>query len=76
MYSKTWLSRNYKFILENITIFSVSSDDFFHAFLEVAEQQMWTLTGYLIYIYTHTHTHTHIYIYSYTLYQTDRTLHT
>ena len=38
---KTWLSRHYKFIsTENITILSVSSDDFLHAFLEVTEQQM------------------------------------
>ena len=39
---QTWLRRHYKFIsAENITILSVSSDDFLHAFLEVAEQQMW-----------------------------------
>ena len=42
MESQTWLSHHYKFILaENFTIFSVSLDDFLHAFLEVAEQQMW-----------------------------------
>ena len=42
METETWLSRHYKFIsAENITIHSVSSDNFLHAFLEVAEQQMW-----------------------------------
>ena len=41
METQTWLSRHYKFIsAENITILSVSSDDFLLAFLEVAEQQM------------------------------------
>ena len=41
MKTQTWLSRHYKFIsAENITRLSVSSDDFLHAFLEVAEQQM------------------------------------
>ena len=40
METQTWLSRHNKFIsAENITILSVSSDDFLHAFLEVAEQQ-------------------------------------
>ena len=35
--TQTWLSCYHKFIsAENITILSVSSDDFFHAFLEVA----------------------------------------
>ena len=40
METQTWLSRHYKFIsVENIIgIFSVSSDDFLHAFLEVAKQ--------------------------------------
>ena len=38
---QTWLGRHYKFIsAENITILSVSSDDYLHAFLEVVEQQM------------------------------------
>ena len=37
METQTWLSRHYKFIsAENITRLSFSSDDFFHAFLEVA----------------------------------------
>ena len=41
METQTWLSCHYKFISgENITILSVSSDDFLHALLEVAEQQM------------------------------------
>ena len=40
METQSWLSRHYKFILAgNITILSVSSDDFLHAFLKVAEQQ-------------------------------------
>ena len=44
---QTWLSRHYKFIsAENITILSVSSDDFLHAFLKVAEQQMWNYSSY------------------------------
>ena len=48
METRTWLSRHCKFILvENITILSVSSDDFLHAFLEVAEQQMWNYSLYL-----------------------------
>ena len=48
MVTQTWLSRHYKFIsAENITILSVSSDDFLHAFLEVAEQQMWNYISYL-----------------------------
>ena len=42
MEPQTWLSCHNKFIsAENITIFSISSDDFLHAILEVAEQQMW-----------------------------------
>ena len=48
METQTWLSRHYKFIsAENITILSVSSDDFLHAFLEVAEQPMWNYSSYL-----------------------------
>ena len=36
--SQTWLIRHYKFILaEDITILSILSDDFLHAFLAVAE---------------------------------------
>ena len=31
----------------NITILSVSSDDFLHAFFEVAEQQMWSYSSYV-----------------------------
>ena len=41
METQTWLSHHYKFIsVKNINILSVSSNDFLHAFLEVAEQQM------------------------------------
>ena len=48
METQTWLSCHYKFFsAENITILSVSSDDFLHAFLEVAEQQMWSYSSYL-----------------------------
>ena len=48
METQTWLSRHYKFIsAENITILSVSSDDILHAFLEVAEQQMWNNSSHL-----------------------------
>ena len=48
METQTWLSRHYKFIsVANITILSVSSDDFLYAFLEVAEQQMWNDSLYL-----------------------------
>ena len=48
METQTWLSRHYKFIsAENITILSVSSDNFLYAFLEVAEQQMWNYNSYL-----------------------------
>ena len=40
METQTWLSRHNEFIsAENITILTVSSDDFLYAFLEVAEQQ-------------------------------------
>ena len=38
METQTWISRHFKFIsAENITILTVSSDNFLHAFLEVAE---------------------------------------
>ena len=48
METQTWLSRHNKFFsVENFTILSVSSDDFLHAFLEVAEQQMWNYSSYL-----------------------------
>ena len=41
METQTRLSRYYIFIsAENITILSVSSDDYLHASVEVAEQQM------------------------------------
>ena len=41
METQTWLSRHNKFIsAENITILSVSSDDYLHTFLEVAEPQI------------------------------------
>ena len=54
---QTCLSRHYKFIsAENITILSVLSDDFLHAFLEVAEQQY-------IYIYIYIYMYIYIYIY-------------
>ena len=49
METQTRLSRHYKFIsAENIiTILSVSSDDYLHASLEVAEQQyIWRDGGY------------------------------
>ena len=46
METQTWLSC-YKFIsAEDITILSVSSDDFLHALLKVAEQQMWSYSSY------------------------------
>ena len=48
METQTCLSRHYKFILaKNITILSVSSDDFLHTFPEVAEPQMWNYSSYL-----------------------------
>ena len=48
MKNQTWLSCHYRFILaENITILSVSSDDFLHASLEVAEQQLWSYSSYV-----------------------------
>ena len=47
METQTWLCHHNKFILaENITILSVSSDDFLYAFLEVAKQQMWNYSSY------------------------------
>ena len=70
METQIWLRCHNKFIsAENITLLSVSSDDFLHAILEVAEQQMW---NYSSYVYdkksilkfsdksTHTYTHTRI----------------
>ena len=46
--TQTWLSCHYKFIsAENIATLSVSSDDFLHSLLEVAEQQMWNYSSYL-----------------------------
>ena len=48
METQTWLNRHNKFIsVENITILSVTSDYFLHAFLKVAEQQMWNYSSYL-----------------------------
>ena len=48
METQIWLSRHYKFIsVENITILSVSSDDFLHAFLEIVEHQMWNYSSHL-----------------------------
>ena len=48
METQTWFSHHYKFILaENISILSISSDDFLHAFIKVAEQQMWNYSSYL-----------------------------
>ena len=47
METQTWLSCHYKFItVENIIIFSISSDDVLHAILEVAEQQMWNYNSF------------------------------
>ena len=43
METQTWLSYHYKFIsVEDIAVLSVSSDDFLHAILEVAEQQIFS----------------------------------
>ena len=42
METQTSLSYNKSISTENITVFSVSSDDFLLAILEVAEQQMWS----------------------------------
>ena len=48
METQTCVSCHYKFILpENIIILSVSSDDFLHVRLEVAEQQMWNYRSYV-----------------------------
>ena len=48
METQTWLSCNNEFIsAEKITLFSVLSDDFLHAILEVAEQQMWNHSSYV-----------------------------
>ena len=48
METQTRLSCHDKFIsAENITILSVSSDDFLHAILEVAEQQIWNYSSYV-----------------------------
>ena len=48
MEMQTWLSCHNKFILtESIAILSVSSDDFLHAILEVAEQQMQSYSSYV-----------------------------
>ena len=61
METQTWLSRHYKFIsAENIIILSVSSDDFLHAFLEVAEQ-FWGTD----WIYKYTYIYIYIYIVCY-----------
>ena len=58
METQTRSSHHYKFILaKNITILSVSSDDFLHAFLEVEEQQ--------IHLQSHTHICINICIYIY-----------
>ena len=48
METQTWLSCHNRFIsVENITILSISSDDFLHALLKVAEQQMWNYSSYV-----------------------------
>ena len=48
MKTQTWLNCHYKFIsAENITILFVSSDDFLHGFLKVAEHQMWSYCSYV-----------------------------
>ena len=48
METQTWLSCHNKFISAgNITILSVSSDDFLYAILEVAEQKMWNYSSYM-----------------------------
>ena len=47
METPTRLSHYNTFIsAENITKLSVSSDDYLHAFLKVAEQQMWNYSSY------------------------------
>ena len=48
MKTQTWLSCHYKFIsAEDITILSVSSDDFLHVLHEVGKQQMWSYSSYV-----------------------------
>ena len=48
MGTRTWLNCDNKFISsEKITILSVSSDDFLHDILEVAEQQIWSCSSYV-----------------------------
>ena len=47
METQTWLSCHKFISVENITILSVSSANFLHAFLEFAEQQMWSYSSYL-----------------------------
>ena len=48
METQTWLSSHNKSIsAENITILSISSNDFLHAILDVAEQQMWSNSLYM-----------------------------
>ena len=48
MKTQTCLSCHNKFIsAENITILFVSSDDFLHAVLEVAVQQIWSYSSYV-----------------------------
>ena len=52
METQTWLSCHYKFILaENIIMLSISSDDFLHAFIEVAETANYIYIYIYIYIY-------------------------
>ena len=44
---QTPLTHHYEFIsVENITMLSVSSDDYLHASFKVAEQQMWNYSSY------------------------------
>ena len=47
METQTRLSYHNKFISAENIIFSVSSDDFLHAILEVAEQQMLSYSSYV-----------------------------
>ena len=48
METQTWLSCHKRFIsADNITILSVSSDDYLHAIIEVAEQQMLNSSSYV-----------------------------
>ena len=73
METQTWLSCHNKFIpAENITIFPVSSDDFLHAILEVADilyknntyplssDTDWILEKKKLYIYIYIYIHTRI----------------